>query len=60
MAKRYRTSKFIREYGVTLNQLAEKYDVSASYLRVLHEGGKLHDFIKEQKEKQKELVEAEK
>ena len=47
------TSKFIREYGATLQQLAERYDVSANYLRMLHLQGLLHQFIEEQKEKEK-------
>jgi len=50
--KSYKTSKFIREYGLTLNQLSNKYNVSASYLRILHLQGELHAFIEEQ-EKQK-------
>jgi len=50
-----KTSKFIREYGLTLPELAEKYDLSTYYLYTLHLKGELHAFIEEQ---EKEKVEA--
>jgi len=46
-----KTSKFIREYGMTLPQLAERYNVSTYFLYILHQRGELHDFIKEQESK---------
>lgn len=50
MAK-YRTSLFIREYGATLKDIAEKYNMSMFYIRILHLQDKLHDFIAEQESK---------
>ncbi len=47
-----KTSKFIREYKSTLQQLADKYDLSIYYLYTLHLKGELHAFIAEQ-EKEK-------
>ena len=47
------TSKFIREYGATLQQLAKKYKLSTTYLRMLDIQGELHNFIEEQAAKQK-------
>ena len=47
-----KTSKFIREYGLTLPELAEKYDVSTYYLYILHQRSELHRFIEDQ-EKEK-------
>ena len=49
-----KTSKFIREYGLTLPGLAKKYDVSTYYLYILHQRGELHQFI-EEKEAQEKL-----
>ena len=54
MPKRYRTSKFIREYGMTLERLAKKYNMSATYLRTLHDKGDLHRFIEEQEKEKAE------
>ena len=42
------TSKFIREYGMTLHQIAEKYNQKSGYLYLLHLKGELHAFIEEQ------------
>ena len=53
-----KTSKFIREYGLTLPELAEKYDVSTYYLYILHQRSELHRFIEDQeKEKVGEINE---
>ena len=51
--KSKRTSKFIREYGMTLNQIAEKCGFNKSYIWILHQRGELHQFIVDQEEKQK-------
>ena len=56
MNRKYRTSKFIREYGLTLAQISEKYNVSATYLRILHLQGELHKFIDEQGKKKAEVA----
>ena len=53
------TSKFIREYGMTLQQLSDKYDMKTGYLYILHQRGELHDFIDEQEAKQQAPVGAE-
>jgi len=53
--KSRRTSKFIREYGMTLIQIAEKYNVNKSYIWILHQRRELHTFIEEQ-EKKSELI----
>ncbi len=53
--KKYKTSKFIREYGITLQQIAEKYNQSASYIRILHLTDKLHAFIVEQEKEKVEV-----
>lgn len=53
---RKKTSKFIREYGMTLQQLSEKYGGTKGYLWILHQRGDLHKFIEEQEVKQKEPV----
>jgi len=45
------TSKFIREYGMTLRRLSEKYKSTYGYLYILHQRGELHDFIKEKEKK---------
>ena len=50
-----KTSKFIREYGITLKKLADKYTMSSGYLYLLHLKGELHAVIAEQE--QKETVE---
>ena len=47
-----KTSKFIREYGLTLPELAEKHGVSTYYLYILHQRSELHQFIEDQ-EKEK-------
>jgi hypothetical protein len=46
--KNRKTSKFIREYGMTLIQMANKYDVNKSYIWILHQRGELHQFIEDQ------------
>jgi len=51
-----KTSRFIREYGVTLQTLADKYGLSTTYLVRLDLIGKLHDFIKEQDKKEAEVL----
>ena len=43
-----KTSKFIREYGMTIPRLAEKYNMSNWYIYSLHLKGELHQFIGEQ------------
>jgi len=43
-----KTSKFIREYGMTCVQISNKYGFNKSYIWILHQRGELHDFIKEQ------------
>lgn len=43
-----KTSKFIRAYKSTLQQLADRYDLSIYYLYTLHLKGELHGFIEEQ------------
>ena len=50
-----RTSKFIREYGMTLQQMSDKYRFSTLYIWSLHQRGELHQFIEEQ-EKKKEAA----
>jgi len=50
--KSNKTSKFIREYGLTLIELAEKYRANKSYLWILHQRGDLHEFIDEQESKE--------
>jgi len=52
MSKDRRTSKFIREYGMTLIEIADKYKVNKSYIWILHQRGELHDFIAEQKKEE--------
>ena len=47
------TSKFLREYGMTLIHMSKKYELSTTYLLKLHMLGELHDFIEEQAAKQK-------
>lgn len=54
-----RTSKFIREYGMTLQQMSDKYNFTTNYLWILHQRDELHKFIEEQ-ETQPEPVGAEK
>jgi len=49
-----RTSKFIREYGMTCIQIANKYGFNKSYIWILHQRGTLHKFIKEQEAKKAE------
>ncbi len=53
MSKYYKTSKFVREYGLTLQQIADKYNMSTSYIRILHLQGELHQFVEAQGEKKK-------
>jgi len=54
MRKGNKTSKFIREYKSTLEQLSEKYDLSIYYLYTLHLKGELHAYIKEQEKEKAE------
>jgi hypothetical protein len=51
-SKNRRTSKFIREYGMTLMQMANKYEVNKSYIWILHQRNELHQFIEEQEKKE--------
>jgi len=51
--RQYKTSKFIREYGMTLVQIAKKYNMSTSYIRILHLQDELHD--KEQESKREKV-----
>ncbi len=39
------TSKYIRLYGMTMKQIAEKYGASSYYYYHLHREGKLKDFL---------------
>lgn len=50
-----KTSKFIREYGMTCLQIAQKYNVSKSFIWILDRVGELHQFIEEQELKKKDL-----
>jgi hypothetical protein len=52
MQKNCRTSKFIREYGMTLIEMADKYKVNKSYIWILHQRSELHNFIEEQEDKE--------
>jgi len=54
-----KTSKFIREYGMTLRQMSDRYSFTTNYLWILHQRGDLHDFIKRQREIAEEKNEAE-
>jgi len=58
--KSTKTSKFIREYGMTLHQLAHKYEMTTSYLYILHQRGELHAFIKDTEKKKEESGKSEK
>ncbi len=51
-----KTSKFIREYGMTMVGLANKYQVSTSVIYILDARGQLHDYIAEQESKNKEVL----
>lgn len=51
--RKTKTSKFLREYGATIQQLADKYNLSIYYLYTLHLKGELHQFIEDQAAKQK-------
>ena len=50
------TSKFIREYGMTLHQLAEKYNSTSGYLYILHLKGELHQFMEEHDKEKAEVA----
>lgn len=54
--KNRRTSKFIREYGMTLIQMADKYGVNKSYIWILHQRGELHNFIDEQEKREADAI----
>lgn len=49
-----RTSKFIREYGITLQQISDKYGYSTLYIWTLHQRNELHKFIEEQEKEKAE------
>ena len=51
-----KTSKFIREYGMTLIQMADKYGVNKSYIWILHQRGELHTFIDEQEKREANVL----
>jgi len=53
--RKTKTSKFLREYGKSLKQMSEKYDLSIYYLYTLHLKGELHNFITEQDKKEAEV-----
>jgi len=55
--RKTRTSKFIREYGMTLQRLADKYGFSIIFIRDLHQRGELHAFIAEQERQKAEVIE---
>jgi len=46
-----RTSKFIRKYGMTLAEMAEKYNCSTMFIYVLDARDQLHNFIVDQETK---------
>jgi hypothetical protein len=48
-----KTSKFIREYGMTIQEMTVRYNVSSTYVLKLHYQDKLHTFIDEQDKKEK-------
>lgn len=45
-----RSTKFIREYGMTLKALSERYHCTVYHLWVRHIQNRLHHFIKKQEE----------
>ena len=49
-----RTSKFIREYGMTLQEMSDKYGYSTLYIWSLHQRGDLHKFIEEHEQERAE------
>lgn len=51
--RKNKTSKYIREYGLTIQEMSEKYNLSMHYLYLLHIKGELHAFIAEQESKEK-------
>jgi hypothetical protein len=53
MPKEKKTSKFIREYGMTLHEMSDKYNVSYSYIWILHQRGDLYKFIMEHEKMEK-------
>ena len=50
------TSKFIREYGMTMRRLSQKYKTTYGYLYILHQRGELHAFIEDQEKKKEGAV----
>lgn len=48
---RLHTSKYIREYGMTLRQMTEKYGGHKSTYKKIHDKGELHALIEEQEKK---------
>ena len=53
-SKSKKTSKFIREYGMTLEEMSNKYGYTINYLWILHQRGELHQFIEEQEKQHSE------
>jgi len=45
--RKARTSKYIREYGLTLKEMAKEYGGSMGVYHNLHRNGKLHSFLEE-------------
>ena len=43
--KNKRSTKFTREYGITLRAMSKKYHCTVYHLCVRHEQGRLHHFI---------------
>ena len=52
-----KTSKFIREYGMTIQEMTVRYNISSTYVLKLHYQDKLHDFIDEQESKREKVAE---
>ena len=50
---RPKTSKYIREYGMTLREIANKYGGTGAAYRYMHQRGELRAFIDEQEKKER-------
>lgn len=50
-----KTSKFIREYGMTLQEMSDRYGYSTLYIWSLHQRSDLHRFIEEQGKEKAEV-----
>jgi len=51
--KRKPNSKYLREYGATIQQMSARYNCTYYRIWSLHLEGKLHAFIEEQGKKEK-------